>query len=572
LAVYQIARIQIRRGQSQSGTGIPQLASGEMAWAVDTQQLFIGNGSVSEGAPAVGNTRFLSTNDVSIYGNLLSISQYSYKSTDSTVQTGLTSASPVYRSLQSRFDDFATSADFGMIGDNSTDNAPMLQQAINTLFLNASHQASAQSAAGANSRITLQIAPGIYNISKTIYIPSYANINGTGPEKTIFNFVPTSGNTTPLFQFVNDTSSPGTYNVTSGLQYTNQARFVQLYNFSISLPNGTNIGMQLDSVRSGIFENININSNTTNFTVYSATNIGIVMNAFSSVVTCEENTFRNISINSTTIAVYAQQDIINNFFENIYIYDAQQGISWGAGSNGSSTGQQFGPRQTTVSSIRFNKVKQQAIYLERGEFNNVLNLRMTDVGNNDAGASNPVYPQVFFKTVGNTVSNIVSDRADSLATTNTMPYVPEVSGNIFFPYSPVFSLSVGQVSSATLLFRLPASTDQYGVPNGTISYDINYIYRSTINSFARTGNIYLAADVAHAKIQLADDYNFAGTDSGNTTAQILTFSANFLDATGAIYVGSGGQVATTIAIYYTNTLSGDAGTLNYSYSINSRTI
>ena len=59
MAVYQISRIQIRRGQANAGTGLPQLASGEMAWAIDTQQLYIGSGAVSEGAPAVSNIKVI---------------------------------------------------------------------------------------------------------------------------------------------------------------------------------------------------------------------------------------------------------------------------------------------------------------------------------------------------------------------------------------------------------------------------------------------------------------------------------------------------------------------------------
>jgi len=54
MAVVQISRIQLRRGKRNEGSGLPQLASGELAWCVDTQELFIGNGAVSEGAPAVG--------------------------------------------------------------------------------------------------------------------------------------------------------------------------------------------------------------------------------------------------------------------------------------------------------------------------------------------------------------------------------------------------------------------------------------------------------------------------------------------------------------------------------------
>ena len=58
MSVIQISKVQIRRGQT-SQTGFPQLSSGEFGWSIDQQQLYIGNGAVSEGAPAVGNTRLL---------------------------------------------------------------------------------------------------------------------------------------------------------------------------------------------------------------------------------------------------------------------------------------------------------------------------------------------------------------------------------------------------------------------------------------------------------------------------------------------------------------------------------
>ena len=63
MAVVQISKIQVRRGQKNIGTGLPQLASGEIGWAIDTRELFIGNGAVSEGAPAVGNTKVLTQYD-----------------------------------------------------------------------------------------------------------------------------------------------------------------------------------------------------------------------------------------------------------------------------------------------------------------------------------------------------------------------------------------------------------------------------------------------------------------------------------------------------------------------------
>jgi Major tropism determinant N-terminal domain len=56
MAVTQISKIAVRRGRKEN---LPQLAGGELGWAVDTQQLFIGNGSLSEGAPAEGNTEII---------------------------------------------------------------------------------------------------------------------------------------------------------------------------------------------------------------------------------------------------------------------------------------------------------------------------------------------------------------------------------------------------------------------------------------------------------------------------------------------------------------------------------
>jgi len=51
--VNQTARIQVRRGLLAN---LPQLASGELGFAIDTQQLYIGNGTLAEGAPFLGNT------------------------------------------------------------------------------------------------------------------------------------------------------------------------------------------------------------------------------------------------------------------------------------------------------------------------------------------------------------------------------------------------------------------------------------------------------------------------------------------------------------------------------------
>ena len=68
MAIVQISRIQIRRGYNQD---LPQLASAEMGWSVDTQQLYIGNGTLAEGAPQIGNTRILTTKDLPLAPNIV---------------------------------------------------------------------------------------------------------------------------------------------------------------------------------------------------------------------------------------------------------------------------------------------------------------------------------------------------------------------------------------------------------------------------------------------------------------------------------------------------------------------
>jgi hypothetical protein len=56
MAVTQISKIQIRRGLQEN---LPQLSSAEMGWSIDEQRLFIGNGTLAEGAPYTGITEIL---------------------------------------------------------------------------------------------------------------------------------------------------------------------------------------------------------------------------------------------------------------------------------------------------------------------------------------------------------------------------------------------------------------------------------------------------------------------------------------------------------------------------------
>ena len=53
MPIITISKVEVRSGLYEN---LPQLSKGELGWALDTRQLYIGNGPISEGAPLVGNS------------------------------------------------------------------------------------------------------------------------------------------------------------------------------------------------------------------------------------------------------------------------------------------------------------------------------------------------------------------------------------------------------------------------------------------------------------------------------------------------------------------------------------
>ena len=158
MAVVQISKIQVRRGQKNSNSGIPQLSSAEFAWAVDSQELFIGNGSVLEGAPYVGNTKVLTEHD-----NILELaSSYQFASDDTAITLS------VSRSLQSKEDETVSVADFGAVGDGSTDCVAAFETAFTELFRNANN----------NYKKELIIPNGEYLFTSDLAVPNGVILRG----------------------------------------------------------------------------------------------------------------------------------------------------------------------------------------------------------------------------------------------------------------------------------------------------------------------------------------------------------------------------------------------------------
>ena len=168
MAVIQISKIQHRRGLKNNNAGIPQLSAAEIAWAIDTQELYIGNGSVADGAPYVGNTKILTEHD-----NILELANsYRFAFNDPSISLS------VPRGLQTKLDEYVSIFDFGAVPDGSTDSTTFFENAFNQLFRNADPK----------FKKTLFIPNGSYLFSDNLRIPSNARIKGESIEYRRFQY------------------------------------------------------------------------------------------------------------------------------------------------------------------------------------------------------------------------------------------------------------------------------------------------------------------------------------------------------------------------------------------------
>jgi hypothetical protein len=175
VAIVQISRITQRKGLESD---LPQpLAGAELGWAIDQRRLFIGNGTLEDGAPVIGNTEVLTE-----FSDILSFAtQYTYQGASAgyTVQTGSTPGDPVAQSLQSRLDSIAVITAFGATGDGTTDATADINRALFQMFCRSTNPAA---------RRSIYFPAGIYVITDTLNIPPNCQLYGDGPDSTIISF------------------------------------------------------------------------------------------------------------------------------------------------------------------------------------------------------------------------------------------------------------------------------------------------------------------------------------------------------------------------------------------------
>lgn len=523
MAVVQISKIQIRRGQENQGSGLPQLASGELGWAIDTQALYVGNGSVAEGAPNVGNTKIITEHD-----DLFTLADgYVYKQGSGVVVTGVDAANPVKRTLQARLDEQVSVKSFGVQGVEAIDCTTGLQRAIDQLFLNGGLEVTT------GSRVVLQMEPGVYTVSNTIFIPPHATIRGAGSGKTVIRQI---GNNRAVFQTVNDSSTDGAPAADSTSTFNNQARNITLSGLTLRAV-GTSKGLVLQSCRDSVFDDVELVGswslgtilplgsdnieNGVNSTIIT-NNIGLSLNNKNGGVETVRNKFINCRIRNWAYAMVSNWDINDNVFSICNFTENGFGVVFGKDMtiDGSvANGTASGPANNIWSDCEFTNIERQAIYVKEGTYNVSRNNKFITCGNDGGSDDQPVHSIIKYLKLGNTSINDFFTRTRVLSYTQTInplvtpnilgsvPYIAEVEGptNYTWGFEHQITILSGQ---ALTLFRLPQAINQ--------AFEISYTMISETYNAMRTGKMTIMlngrTDVSAGtpRVEVSDDYHYVG--------------------------------------------------------------
>lgn len=552
MAVVQISRIQIRRGRKNSGSGLPQLASGELGWAIDSRELYIGNGAVSEGAPAVGNTKVLTEHDdIFQFANT-----YTYKVDRAYIQTGASASTPVERSLQSRLDEIVSIKSFGPDGETGTDQTASIQRAIDNLYINNSTKTNP------SAREVLYFPAGTYEISDTIYIPPYVSIEGAGKQKTKIIMTGTNH----AFETVNFTSSPGSPATDHSTDdEDNQAQFIRVSDMTIELQNQTKCFV-LENCKHSNFSNLEIIGPWDSSDPVNNNNIAFEINGSSLISTSsKENDFVDIDITGFSTAIKSITDITYNTFKNCrFSVNSVSFVLGDQNTKGSPGSQTLGPSSNLIQNCYFIDINTHAINLDAGTKNIIRDNYFINVGNDGNGTEeNPAHSIVKLIDSGNLISGVQFDRTEVLApyvvgSSDIVPYTPEVEGLSFYNNDVIVSSTLTQIlpTNATELFRLPADTIR--------TYEIEYVFQASgsTSQGIRKGKLSIHVDPtatgAQSESSVDDDYTWTGLSSDGDALQ---FYVELVDLDSDL-------LKETAVVKYSNTLAGQG---NIRYKINSYT-
>lgn len=557
MAVIQISKIQVRRGQT-TVTGMPQLSGGEFGWSVDEQRLFIGNGSVYEGAPAIGNTELVTYNGLFDALQSTITINHTYKST-STIVTGTGTNFPVVRNLSDKVDDIVSAYDFGLVSDGTTDNTQALQHAINQLYLINT----------LNYPVEFVIPAGTYVVSGPVYIPKNTKLVGAGKDATIIKTVSTSSNT--IFHTV-DMSGNVSPNMASSSSVPSNVSIKGLGFETVSTTTIDSI-LVLDCAVDTLIDDckfINLTNLVPNQITPNGT-IGISLIG-QGAVTCDNVSIDNCDFTNLMYGIVSQYDMKNLYIKNNKFNSlSSSGIIFSYTGTPDQLTQGTGPVNVLIESNIFYKIAHNAIKVApnyTGSSNNInsTNNYFKEVGNNFNGEVAQAYEVILFGTPGNISSHDTFDRTNYLIkntiptlTTSTM-FQPVVTGGIVLQSDQVLTLPVNSNNPADNyygqgpfnLLTVPFLTDNFIV--GSSLQDIEVEYALVKPGFTKKGKLTILAS------------NTTGTITESyTTNGILAYDSN--GDGGLTFSLSINRLQNLIEVQYTNNQATDPGTIYYTYTV-----
>lgn len=504
MSVIQISRIQQRRGKKNSTSGVPQLSSAELAWAVDTQELYIGNGSVAEGAPYVGNTRILTEHE----NILLYASGYSFAHGDDSIDYTTTAT----RTIQSKLDEYVSVLDFGAVGDNLTDNTAAFQAALDQLFKNTD-----------TTKYKVLVVPnGTYKFLNDLHIPSNAIIRGETRNATL-------------------NIGTSTINVISGLEA--RPINIELSNLTIQRTTGQ---LDLTSSKAVKVENVKFVGDYTLDTdiidplsEYAAV---IWQNEFIANATTDL-TFEKCEFDSVSIAVRCTQ--LGAFRTDVIFDNCVFATNFNSIEIDGYTKQE---NAWLITDCKFNEVFNNAFYSNYGSGTVIQNSSFKVCGNGVNNAAYPLVPVIYF---GEKINNIAvgcrCDRQQAISNTvssDTLAIATAVNANLaeFVEYN-----SHDIVTTNSNVLTVFSTKNRY----------IKINYTLTLGSYTRTGVLTISVDDLYTDASISDQYEYsAGSDA------ILGF-----EFAAVIKDNDANSINDTIALLYSNPpATGDAGTITYSVS------
>jgi hypothetical protein len=513
MAIIEVARIQVRRGQEKQ-TGVPTLAGGEFAWAADTEKLYIGLRR-EDGGSRDANVEVLTEQHLR---NLFeftvnTVTSYVYRyGSDITAEV----STEYERNLLDKLDDQVSVKDFGIEGNGVDDVTALLRMTVDRLFLTTS---TYQPYPGVSAAKVLYFPTGVYNISDTIFIPKNTIIKGEGIGNTIINLTTTG---THVFETVDSSSIGSSLGGDSGY-----VRFPSINSGDTQPDNIVIEGMTLQhstsSTVTGALSLIKIAASSNSIIrriQFKGTRVagdavdtdytGIELLGYEAL-TSENVKIEDCEFSGLTHGVKSNYDILNPIINGSVFKDLYRGVTFNDPIDGLAT---IGPRFARIMNSRFENIEAEAIYVGENSTNTSTNHvsmhnQFVNVGNYNSAwgeQSTTGTAVITFETNNNSSVNDYFDRAEFQLRNAGSSYTfnPLISGSSAIDSSYGAVVTVAPTSSACIL-RIPITES---IQCLTIKYTL-----TDDASINRTGILRVnIGSGANPAVSITDDYDYTTSD------------------------------------------------------------